>query len=175
MNPFSGALVSRVADCGEEEVEAAIHEVRQYRVIMLMFILLSKAATAFKTWRKTTSKERAAVLSRIGDMLLAKKEELGAILTREQGKPRGEAEGEVGATAPWLVLRLSHPLQVGFAAAFFNFFAEECRRPAGEVYASQAPGKQFLSVREPLGVAAMVCPWNFPIGMPARKVSTEGK
>ena len=107
MNPYSGVLVSRVADCGEEEVEAAIHEVGQYRVIMLIFILLSKAATAFKTWRKTTSKERAAVLRRIGDLLLAKKEELGAILTREQGKPRGEAEGEVGATAPWLVLRLS--------------------------------------------------------------------
>ena len=69
-----------------------------------------KAATAFKTWRKTTSKERAAVLRRIGDLLLAKKEELGAILTREQGKPRGEAEGEVGATALfWLVLRLSRP------------------------------------------------------------------
>ena len=80
--------------------------------------------------------------------------ELAAILTKEQGKPRGEAEGEVG-----------------FAAAFFHFFASECQRPGGEVFPPGAPGKQFLTVREPLGVAAMVCPWNFPIGMPARKVA----
>jgi len=138
VNPYSGALIDSVANCGAEETDLAI----------------GKAFDAFKTWKKTTSKERATILRKIGDLVLDNKTELGAILTKEQGKPKGEAEGEVG-----------------FAASFFHFFAEECRRPGGEVFAPTAAGKQFITVREPLGVAAMVCPWNFPIGMPARKVA----
>jgi len=138
VNPYSGALISSVANCGAEETEEAI----------------GKASEAFKTWRKTTINQRAAILRKIGDLVLQNKAELGAILTKEQGKPKGEAEGEVG-----------------FAASFFHFFAEECRRPCGEVFSPTAHGKQFITVREPLGVAAMVCPWNFPIGMPARKVA----
>jgi len=138
VNPYSGDLIDSVADCGVEETDLAI----------------GKASEAFKTWKKTTSKERASVLRKIGDLVLENKTELGAILTKEQGKPVGEAEGEVG-----------------FAASFFHFFAEECRRPSGEVFAPTAAGKQFITVREPLGVAAMVCPWNFPIGMPARKIA----
>merc|ERR1719378_1025497 len=86
--------------------------------------------------------------------MMENQEELAQILTSEQGKPLFEARGEVG-----------------FAAAFFHFFSEECKRPEGEVISASAAGKQFMTVREPLGVAAMVCPWNFPIGMPARKIS----
>merc|ERR1712033_16637 len=86
--------------------------------------------------------------------MLEKKEVLGQLLTSEQGKPLAEATGEVA-----------------FAASFFHFYSEECKRPEGEVISASAPNKQFLTVREPLGVAAMVCPWNFPIGMPARKIA----
>jgi len=137
-NPFTNAVITEVEDCGNEDVELAI----------------TKATEAFKTWRKTTSKERSLMLRKIGDLVLEHKEELAAILTEEQGKPLIEASGEVT-----------------FAASFFHFFAEECMRPQGEVFGSVVPGKQFLTVREPLGVAALVCPWNFPIGMPARKMA----
>merc|ERR1719244_1710693 len=61
--------------------------------------------------------------------------------------------------------------QVAFSAGFFHFFSEECKRPDGEMIPSAAGGKQYMTLREPLGVAAMVLPWNFPIGMPARKVA----
>jgi len=137
-NPFNDELIETIADCGIEDAELAIDE----------------ASKAFKVWRKTTPKVRSGYLRKIGDLLLANKEELAALMTKEQGKPLQEAAGEVA-----------------FSAAFFHFFSEECKRPDGEMIPSSAAGKQFLTVREPLGVAAMVLPWNFPIGMPARKVA----
>ena len=137
-NPFNDKELETVADFGAKDVEAAI----------------DVAAEAFKSWRNSTLKQRSAYLRKIGDLVLENKEELGRILTSEQGKPLAEATGEVG-----------------FAASFFHFFSEECKKPEGEVISASAPGKQFFTVREPLGVAAMVCPWNFPIGMPARKIA----
>eukprot|EP00092_Neocalanus_flemingeri_P002328 GFUD01002488.1.p1 GENE.GFUD01002488.1~~GFUD01002488.1.p1 ORF type:complete len:490 (-),score=98.30 GFUD01002488.1:2003-3436(-) len=137
-NPFNDELVETIADCGIEDAELAIDE----------------ASKAFKVWRKTTPKVRSGYLRKIGDLLLENQKELAALMTKEQGKPLGEAAGEVG-----------------FSAAFFHFFSEECKRPDGEMIPSPVAGKQFITVREPLGVAAMVCPWNFPIGMPARKVA----
>jgi len=115
---------------------------------------INVAHDAFQTWRRSTLKQRSSLLRKIGDKMMENQEELAQILTSEQGKPLFEARGEVG-----------------FAAAFFHFFSEECKRPEGEVISASAAGKQFMTVREPLGVAAMVCPWNFPIGMPARKIS----
>jgi len=138
LNPFNNEELEKVADFDAKDVEVAI----------------DNAHETFKTWRKSTFKQRSALLKKIGDLMLKNKEELGLILTSEQGKPLSEATGEVG-----------------FAASFFHFFAEECKRPEGSVISASAPGKQFMTVREPLGVAAMVCPWNFPIGMPARKIA----
>ena len=138
LNPFNNEELEKVADFDAKDVEIAI----------------DNAHETFKTWRKSTFKQRSALLRKIGDLMLENKEELGLILTSEQGKPLSEATGEVG-----------------FAASFFHFFAEECKRPEGSVISASAPGKQFMTLREPLGVAAMVCPWNFPIGMPARKIA----
>ena len=138
LNPFNNEELENVADFDVNDVGVAIDD----------------AHDTFKTWRKSTFKQRSALLKKIGDLMLENKEELGLILTSEQGKPLAEATGEVG-----------------FAASFFHFFSEECKRPEGSVISASAPGKQFITVREPLGVAAMVCPWNFPIGMPARKIA----
>ena len=137
-NPFNNEELQSVADYNAKDVEIAI----------------DVAYEAFKVWRNSTLKQRSAYLRKIGDLMLENKEELGRILTSEQGKPLAEGTGEVG-----------------FAASFFHFFSEECKKPEGEVISASAPGKQFFTVREPLGVAAMVCPWNFPIGMPARKIA----
>lgn len=138
VNPFNNEEIETVTDFGAKDVEKAI----------------DNAHDTFKTWRKSTLKERSKFLRKIGDLMLEKKEVLGQLLTSEQGKPLAEATGEVA-----------------FAASFFHFYSEECKRPEGEVISASAPNKQFLTVREPLGVATMVCPWNFPIGMPARKIA----
>ncbi|XP_018017704.1 glutarate-semialdehyde dehydrogenase, partial [Hyalella azteca] len=82
---------------------------------------------------------------------MARQEELAAIITAENGKPLGEARGEVG-----------------FAASFFQWYAEEVRRSYGEVIPSPDPRKRFLTLRQPLGVVALITPWNFPIGMLGR-------
>jgi len=140
LNPFNDEEIATVADYDAKDVEEAI----------------DVAYDAFQKWRKSTLKERSALLRKIGDKMLDDDYmfELMRILTSEQGKPHLEALGEVK-----------------FAASFFHFFSEECKRPEGEVISASAAGKQFMTVREPLGVAAMICPWNFPIGMPARKIS----
>jgi len=117
-------------------------------------IAIDHASKAFQSWRNTTPKFRSGYLRKIGDLLLEHKEELASLMTKEQGKPLNESRGEVA-----------------FSAGFFHFFSEECKRPDGEMIPSAAGGKQYMTLREPLGVAAMVLPWNFPIGMPARKVA----
>jgi len=137
VNPANGEVIAKVADCGEEDVNLAI----------------DKAALAFKTWRTLSSKDRSVFLRKIGDLMLAQKEDLAKLLTLEQGKPLGESLGEVA-----------------FSANFFHYYAEECKRGEGELVTSPQ-GKQFITVREPIGVAALICPWNFPVGMPARKVA----
>jgi len=117
-------------------------------------LAIEKAFNTFKDWRKTTPKDRSVYLRKIGDLLLEHKDVLAALMTKEQGKPLAEAAGEVA-----------------FSAGFFHYFSEECKRPDGEMIPSSVPGKQYITLREPLGVAAMVLPWNFPLGMPARKVA----
>lgn len=137
-DPANGAEIARVADCTPEDVAAAV----------------DAASEAFKTWRLTSPKERAAILLRIRDGLNNNKDAIATILTRENGKPKGEAAGEVG-----------------FAASFFEWFAEEGRRQYGETIPSPAPSKRLVTVRQPVGVAALITPWNFPIGMIGRKVA----
>jgi len=117
-------------------------------------LAIAEAEKAFKLWKKTTAKERSILVRRIGDLILKHKDELAAILTEEQGKPLAESAGEVA-----------------FTATFFHFYAEECTRDHGEMYGSGVAGKRYLTVKEPLGVAALVCPWNFPVAMPGRKMA----
>jgi len=117
---------------------------------------VAAAAEAFPSWKKVLPRERAAILRRFGDLILEHQADLAELLTRENGKVLAEAKGEVG-----------------FAASFFHWYSEECRRNYGEHIPSPVGGKHFITMREPIGVAALICPWNFPIAMPARKVAAS--
>jgi len=116
--------------------------------------VIDTAYEALKAWRTISPRQKSSYLRNIGDLLLRDKVRLGKILSLENGKPKAEAEGEVA-----------------FSASFFHWFAGETSRNYGDIIPSPMAGKQFITVREPLGVAALVCPWNFPIGMPARKMA----
>lgn len=115
---------------------------------------IEAAAAAFEGWRLRSTKERAAVLLKVRDCLLQEKDTIATVLSRENGKPLAEAAGEVG-----------------FAASFFEWFAEEARRQYGETVPSPTSSKRLVTVRQPVGVAALITPWNFPIGMIGRKVA----
>ncbi|XP_068206146.1 succinate-semialdehyde dehydrogenase, mitochondrial-like [Palaemon carinicauda] len=138
LDPATGHPICQVADCVANDVEKAI----------------DAAEKALETWKLKTPKERATYLLAIRDHLLQSKDFIATTLTRENGKPKTEALGEVG-----------------FAASFFEWFAEEGKRQYGETVPSPVPSKRFITIRQPAGVAALITPWNFPIGMVARKVA----
>jgi succinate-semialdehyde dehydrogenase/glutarate-semialdehyde dehydrogenase len=115
---------------------------------------IAAAHAAFPLWRAQSPKARSAVLRRWYELILANLDDLAAIMTAEQGKPLAEALGEVGSTA-----------------AFFEWFAEEAKRIAGDTLASPWPDRRLLVTREPIGVCAAITPWNFPSSMIARKVA----
>jgi len=114
---------------------------------------IDAAHTAFKTWRETTAKQRSNLLRKWYELVLQNQEELATIMTKEQGKPLAEAKGEVG-----------------YGASFFEWFSEEARRINGDVVPAPQANRQMVFTREPIGVAAMITPWNFPNAMITRKV-----
>ena len=107
---------------------------------------------AFASWKETTVKERSNLLKKWFKLCEEHKEDLAKLLTSEQGKPLAEARGEIG-----------------FSAMFLEWFAEEARRIYGEVVPSPSKGKELVFIRQPVGVAAMITPWNFPAAMITRK------
>ncbi len=111
------------------------------------------AQTAQPAWRATPARERAAILRRLSELMLAHREDLALIMTCEQGKPLTEALGEVS-----------------YAASFIEWFAEEARRVYGETVPSPAADRRILVLKEPIGVTAAITPWNFPAAMLTRKV-----
>lgn len=115
---------------------------------------ISGAAAAFGAWAAKTAKERGAVLHKWHDLIHANIDDLALILTLEQGKPLAESKGEIllGAT-------------------YIDWFAEEGRRAYGEIIPSPWAGKQPLAIRQPVGVAAAITPWNFPSSMITRKAA----
>ena len=136
-DPASGAEIARVPDMGAAETERAI----------------AAASTAFETWKKRTAKERADILRRWQDLMLADVDRLAALMTLEQGKPLAEARGEVA-----------------YAASFLGWFAEEGRRAYGEVIPTHRADARIVVLQQPVGVVAAVTPWNFPMAMITRKV-----
>lgn len=112
------------------------------------------ATTAFAEWRATTPKHRAGVLRRWFDAILRHQEDLAKIIAWEMGKPLAEARGEIA-----------------YGAAYFEWFADLIRQSSGEVLPSPVPGRQMLALREPVGVTAVITPWNFPSAMIARKIA----
>jgi aldehyde dehydrogenase (NAD+) len=115
---------------------------------------IAAAAEAGTRWAASTPQERFTALEQIGLELAARADELGELLAREEGKPRAEAVGEV--------LR---------ASMIFRFFAGEALRIPGEHHRSVRPGIDVDVLREPLGVVAIITPWNFPVAIPAWKIA----
>ena len=115
---------------------------------------IAAARAAFPAWSRGAIQARADLLDRIGNEILARKDELGTLLSREEGKTRPEGVGE--ATR---------------AGYLFKFFAGEVVRQAGELLPSVRPGIKVEITREPLGVVGLITPWNFPIAIPAWKIA----
>jgi len=115
---------------------------------------IGSARAAFAKWSRSTPQERFDILDRAGTEILARKEELGRLLAREQGKPLADGIGEAGR-----------------AGAIFKFFAGETLRLAGEKLDSVRPGIEVEVTREPIGVVAAITPWNFPLAIPAWKIA----
>ncbi len=115
---------------------------------------ITSARTAFTKWSRSTPQERFDILDRAGTEILARKEELGRLLSREQGKPLADGIGEAAR-----------------AGAIFKFFAGEALRVGGEKIDSTRPGIEVEVTREPLGVIAAITPWNFPLAIPAWKIA----
>ncbi|MBC7859419.1 MAG: NADP-dependent succinate-semialdehyde dehydrogenase [Burkholderiaceae bacterium] len=114
---------------------------------------IAAASAAFPAWRAKTCKERSAVLRKWNDLMLANADDLALIMTAEQGKPLAEAKGEVG-----------------YAASFIEWFAEEAKRVSGDTLQSPWADKRLIVTKEPIGVCAAITPWNFPAAMITRKV-----
>ena len=137
-DPATGALIAQVPDSNAADARAAV----------------DAAHAAFAAWRKTPAKQRAQILKRWNDLVLSHQEDLGRLISREQGKPLAEGRGEVA-----------------YAASYIEWFAEEATRANGDVIPAPVPGRRMFALREPVGVVAAVTPWNFPAAMIARKIA----
>jgi succinate-semialdehyde dehydrogenase/glutarate-semialdehyde dehydrogenase len=137
-NPATGALIANVANLDTSHAQHAI----------------AAAQDALPAWSALTGKERAAVLRKWFDLIVANADDLAAIMTAEQGKPLAEAKGELM-----------------YGASFVEWFAEEAKRVAGDVLASTWADKRTLVLKQPIGVCAAITPWNFPNAMITRKVA----
>lgn len=137
-DPATGAKLTDVANLGPKEAEAAI----------------TAADKAWPAWRSKTAKERSIILRKWYDLLMANQEDLGRLMTAEQGKPFTEAKGEVA-----------------YGASFVEWFAEEAKRVNGETLPQFDNNKRILVIRQPIGVCAAITPWNFPLAMITRKVA----
>ena len=112
------------------------------------------AERAFAEWKQRPAKERAGVLKAWFAALMARQEDLARLISLEQGKPLAESRGEVA-----------------YGASFVEWFAEEAKRSYGEVIPETVRGRKLLAVKEPVGVAAAITPWNFPLAMLTRKIA----
>ena len=115
---------------------------------------ISAAESARHAWAARTGKERAAILRKWFDLMMENQEDLALILTAEMGKPLAEARGEIA-----------------YGASFVEWFGEEAKRVYGETIPGHQPDKRITVIRQPIGVAASITPWNFPNAMIARKVA----
>lgn len=113
---------------------------------------IDTAVSSQKDWAKRPAADRAAVLMRWHDLMLEHREDLAMLMTREQGKPLTEARGEVG-----------------YAASFIKWFAEEARRVYGHTIPAPTADRRLIAIQQPIGVTAAITPWNFPAAMLARK------
>lgn len=136
-NPARGDVICTVPDLTRAEVAGAIEA----------------AAVAQKEWAARTGKERAQVMRKWFDLMMANQDDLGTILTAEMGKPLAEAKGEIA-----------------YGASFIEWFGEEAKRVYGETIPGHQRDKRITVIKQPIGVVGSITPWNFPNAMIARKV-----
>ena len=135
-DPASNDVIGTVPKMGVAETRRAIEA----------------ASRAFESWRRTTAKQRAAILRKWFDLMMANQEDLAVIMTREQGKPLAESRGEVA-----------------YGAAFVEWYAEEGKRVYGDIIPTIADSRRLMVIKQPVGVCAAITPWNFPNAMITRK------
>lgn len=137
-NPANGEVIATLPDMGREETAQAI----------------DAAHSAQVAWAARTGKDRAAVLRKLFDLMVANADDLATILTMEMGKPWAEARGEIL-----------------YGASYMEWFAEEAKRVYGDTIPGHQPDKRIIIIRQPVGVVAAITPWNFPNAMLARKLA----
>ncbi len=137
-DPATGQKLADVANLGPADATAAI----------------DVANAAWPAWRNKTGKERSILLRKWFDLLMANQEDLGRLMTAEQGKPFAEAKGEVA-----------------YGASFVEWFAEEAKRVNGETLPQFDNNRRLTVLKQPIGVCAAITPWNFPLAMITRKVA----
>ncbi len=135
-NPATGEILGTVPKMGSGETKRAIEA----------------ATAALPAWRARTAKNRAIILRRWFELIMAHQDDLAVIMTAEQGKPLSEAKGEIA-----------------YAASFIEWFAEEGKRIYGDTIPTHAADKRIVVIKEPIGVCAAITPWNFPAAMITRK------
>ena len=137
-NPATGAVIANVADADVADTRAAV----------------DAAHAAFPAWRARTAKDRAGVMRKWFELIMAAQEDLARLMTAEQGKPLAETRGEVA-----------------YGASFIEWFAEEAKRAYGDIIPATAPGKRIFVTKQAIGVAAAITPWDFPNAMITRKAA----
>ncbi len=135
-NPATGEILGSVPKMGRAETRRAIEA----------------AERALPAWRALTAKERAGKLRKWFELIMANQDDLGRLMTLEQGKPLAEAKGEIA-----------------YAASFIEWFAEEAKRIYGDTIPGHQPDKRIIVIKQPIGVTAAITPWNFPAAMITRK------
>jgi succinate-semialdehyde dehydrogenase / glutarate-semialdehyde dehydrogenase len=138
VNPATDAVLGTVPNLAAPETRRAIEAAHE----------------ALPDWRGRTAKERAQILRRWFDLMLANQEDLAVLMTLEQGKPLAESRTEIA-----------------YAASFLEWFAEEGKRAYGDVIPAHGRDKRIVVLKQPIGVTAAITPWNFPAAMIARKVA----
>ena len=136
INPATQEKIGTVPDMGAAETRRAIEA----------------AHAAFPAWAAKTAKERAVILRRWFELMMANQDDLATLMTAEQGKPLAESKGEIS-----------------YAASFIEWFAEEGKRVYGDTIPGHQADKRILVLRQPIGVVAAITPWNFPAAMITRK------
>ena len=136
-NPATGEILGKVPYMGRAETRRAIEA----------------AKNAWEKWREVPARDRSAILRKWHDLMLANVDDLGKLMTAEQGKPLAEAKGEVA-----------------YAAGFIEWFAEEAKRVYGDTIPSPWEDRRLVVIKQPIGVCAAITPWNFPAAMITRKL-----
>ena len=137
-NPASNELIAEVSNLGPQEAELAI----------------AAAEQAFQDWKNRTGKERAGIMRKWFDLIIANTQDLATLMTLEQGKPLSESSGEVA-----------------YGASFIEWFAEEAKRVTGSIPSTIWSDKRIIVLKQAIGVCVAITPWNFPIAMITRKIA----